>query len=331
MKHLSWILSLSLLSVIPLLAADVSESAMEADVLFCIGTPDARCAEFALVKEGYAAFPQKFPNEVFYEVGKSKPENHWAFLHPTKQDQSWAKGGETHPFTIQFHLDADMNEPTTFIIGYMGTHPDLSDILVTVNGTPLPSQKPTLVGYDQAVFNPKSVRGKAEANLFSLPAGILKKGVNTIVIVLEGKSWILYDYVALRKEAAPLALRERPQPNLAEQFRRGENAPMQNVNQILFAVRIDNHEHWYANFGYPIEDNTVHPYAGYDGSFHTERPPPGPKSNGKLGIYDLDTKEVRFLIDDEGGAVRDPVVHYNGRKVLFSYRPAETMHYHLYE
>ncbi|MDR0327183.1 MAG: hypothetical protein LBI05_02680, partial [Planctomycetaceae bacterium] len=39
----------------------------------------------------------------------------------------------------------------------------------------------------------------------------------------------------------------------------------------------------------------------------------------------------RFLIDDEGGAVRDPVVHYNGRKVLFSYRPAETMHYHLYE
>jgi cytochrome c553 len=314
-----------------LLSSATLFAAEEVDVIFCIGTPDARCAEFALVKEGYAAFPKKFPNEVYYEVGKSKPENDWAFVHPTKQDQSWAKGGETHPFTIRFNVEEDINEPTTFIIGYMGTHPDLSDIVVTANGTTLPIQKPTHIGYDQAVFQPRTTKGKATANLFTIPSGTFKKGANTIVITLVGKSWILYDYIALRKEAKVLAQRERPQQDLLTQFRKGEDAPMANVKQIVFAVRIDNREHWYANFGYPIEDDTVHPYDSFDSRFHMLKPPPGPKSAGKLGIYDVDTKEVKFILDDEGGAVRDPQVHYDGKKILFSYRPNGTMFYHLYE
>jgi hypothetical protein len=50
-----------------------------------------------------------------------------------------------------------------------------------------------------------------------------------------------------------------------------------------------------------------------------------------LGILDLDTKDVHYILNDEGGAVRDPIVHYDGEKVLFSYRPSGTMHYHLYE
>ncbi len=37
------------------------------------------------------------------------------------------------------------------------------------------------------------------------------------------------------------------------------------------------------------------------------------------------------LIDDPGGAVRDPQVDYTGRKLLFSYRPGGTHQYHLYE
>ena len=34
---------------------------------------------------------------------------------------------------------------------------------------------------------------------------------------------------------------------------------------------------------------------------------------------------------DERGGFRDPHVHYDGQKILFSYRPGGTHNYHLYE
>ena len=138
-------------------------------------------------------------------------------------------------------------------------------------------------------------------------------------------------FLLLLTPALTLLTSDAAEPDLLTQFRTGNDAPMADVKQILFAVRIDNQEHWYANFGYPIEDPTVHPYAAHDGKFNMPKPPSGPKGSGKLGIYDLDTKNVHFILDDEGGAVRDPIIHYDGEKVLFSYRPSGTMHYHLYE
>ncbi|MDP7557817.1 MAG: hypothetical protein QF687_08065, partial [Nitrospinaceae bacterium] len=46
---------------------------------------------------------------------------------------------------------------------------------------------------------------------------------------------------------------------------------------------------------------------------------------------DLRTGEVTDLLNDPTGGVRDPQLHYNGRKVLFSYRKSGSEHYHLYE
>ena len=331
MKHL---LSLSLLLLAPamtLFAADTTEPPMEADVIFCIGVPDARCAEFALVKEGYAAFPRQFPDGVLYEVGKSTPENDWAFVHPSVQDRGWAGGKETYPFTIRFNLDEDIAHPTTLVIGYMGNHSDRSTVHVTVNDTTLPTQVPPYIGFGQVVHQPKH-KGRAASMLFAIPGGTLKKGGNEITIVLVGKSWILYDYVALRKESEPLAHREPPQPNLLAQFRNGGDAPMAGVNQIVFAVRIDNYEHWYANFGYTAECQFSHPYHAHDSTFHNMvKPEPAPVSGGKLGILDLDTKEVHYILEDPTGSVRDPQVHYDGEKILFSYRPGGARFFHLYE
>ena len=332
MKH-SLLISLLLLApAITLFAADTMEPPLEADVIFCIGTPDARGAEFALVREGYAAFPQKFPNGVFYEVGKSTPENDWSFVHPSIQDRHWAGGKETHPFTIRFNSDEDIDDPTTLVIGYMGTHPDRSTIHVVANETVLPTQLPTHIGHDQAVFRPRTYRGGTASNLFTIPAGTFKKGENTITITLVGRSWILYDYVALRREAQPLAIRERPPLDLLTQFRTWEDAPMAGINQIVFAVRIDNHEHWYANFGRTAECEFSHPYHAHDGAFHNMvKPTPAPVSGGKLGIFNLDTKEVHYILEDPTGSIRDPIVHYDGEKILFSYRPGGTLFFHLYE
>ncbi len=90
----------------------------------------------------------------------------------------------------------------------------------------------------------------------------------------------------------------------------------QGIGEIVFALRQPGKDgHWYANFGYYAEDENRLTYG------------PG----GKLCRMKLDTGDVTVLLDDPQGAVRDPVVHYDARKILFSYRKGESPYYHLYE
>jgi hydrazine synthase alpha subunit-like protein/WD40 repeat protein len=88
------------------------------------------------------------------------------------------------------------------------------------------------------------------------------------------------------------------------------------VQSVIFAVRPFGPDgHYYANFGYYCND-------------------PGQKAypeGGQLCRLDLPTGQVKVLLDDPRGGVRDPHMHYQGRKVLFSYRPGGTEEYHLYE
>src|SRR5262249_47967763 len=78
--------------------------------------------------------------------------------------------------------------------------------------------------------------------------------------------------------------------------------------EILFAERHpgrDYANHVYANFGYDCGDENYWLH-GADG--------------GRLAIFNPVTQQVRTLIEDAKGAFRDPVVHYDAKKVLFSYR-----------
>ena len=43
------------------------------------------------------------------------------------------------------------------------------------------------------------------------------------------------------------------------------------------------------------------------------------------------TGALRTLVNDPTGRVRDPQLHYDGRKILFSYRRGGEPAYHLYE
>jgi hypothetical protein len=89
--------------------------------------------------------------------------------------------------------------------------------------------------------------------------------------------------------------------------------------EILFAERHpgrDYANHVYANFGYDCGDENYWLH-GADG--------------GRLAIFNPSTRQVRTLIEDARGAFRDPCIHYDARKVLFSYRKGGTHHYNLYE
>ncbi|KPK41839.1 MAG: hypothetical protein AMK72_14850 [Planctomycetes bacterium SM23_25] len=92
--------------------------------------------------------------------------------------------------------------------------------------------------------------------------------------------------------------------------------PMAGVEHIVFAARQRGKDgHWYANFGYFAESDQRLAYG--DG--------------GKLYRLNLKTGGLACLLDDPKGGVRDPQVHYDGKKILFSYRKGGTANYHLYE
>jgi len=102
-------------------------------------------------------------------------------------------------------------------------------------------------------------------------------------------------------------------PKLLKEFFAG---PMAGVDEIIFACRQLNYDpHWYANFGYYAENADRKAY----------------RAMGRLCKLDLRTAQVTVLLDDPQGTVRDPQVHYDGRKILFSYRKGGSENFHLYE
>jgi mono/diheme cytochrome c family protein len=146
--------------------------------------------------------------------------------------------------------------------------------------------------------------------------------------------------------------------NLLTDFRQS-GASMDGVDKIVFAVRPSGlDEHWYANFGYYADDSyygqhnealtkiqdanvcrmTLNPTTDYrHHSTRTVKYVSGGRSRlfphvgGKLCIYDIKTQTATVILSDSTGSIRDPQVHYDGRKILFAYCPAGKEHYHLYE
>jgi hypothetical protein len=93
--------------------------------------------------------------------------------------------------------------------------------------------------------------------------------------------------------------------------------PMLGVEEIVFAVRGPGRDgHYYANFGHYDREPDRWTY-GLGG--------------GRLCTLNLRTGRLTVLLDDRDGGVRDPCVSYDGKTVLFSYRPGGSRHYHLYE
>ena len=92
---------------------------------------------------------------------------------------------------------------------------------------------------------------------------------------------------------------------------------MDGAEEIVFAVHaVYDDGHYYANFGHWSLDPNKKMYG------------PG---GSRLCKLNLRTKKLTVLLDDPQGSFRDPRVHYDGRKILVSYRKGGTDHFHLYE
>ena len=92
--------------------------------------------------------------------------------------------------------------------------------------------------------------------------------------------------------------------------------PLAGVEDVVFAARgLGADGHWYANFSYYAADENRKAYG----------------MGGKLARVNLRTGKVTVLIDDPKGTLRDPVVDYDGKRIVFCWRKAGTDHFNMYE
>ena len=102
-------------------------------------------------------------------------------------------------------------------------------------------------------------------------------------------------------------------PSKLEEFR---NAGM--PEEILFCTRKPSTDgHWYANVGFYAQACGTSPFQKHSG--------------GKLCIYNTRTKECRTIFEDPEGNIRDPQIHYDCEKLVFSYLAKGKNTYSLYE
>ena len=91
---------------------------------------------------------------------------------------------------------------------------------------------------------------------------------------------------------------------------------MGGAEEIVFVIRdLSSAYQWYATFGeYADEEKHIYPTGG-----------------SRMCKLNLRTRRLTVLMEDALGGFRDPRVHYDGGKILFSYRKGSTHHYHLCE
>ena len=129
---------------------------------------------------------------------------------------------------------------------------------------------------------------------------------------------------ALQQRDALLAALRQGQPDAvgrAEELVREVRAtllanPLVHDLQILFVVRPQ-----FANEHGP--DETMFQSNEHNARFFAGR--------GALQVLDLATGQTRTLLEVPQGIARDPVVHFDGRRILFSMRRNREDDYHLYE
>ena len=293
-----------------------SASGNEDDVVFQIGYPDARSAEFLYLQDRAVDWIETHKNAngkvLRYVVGKNRACD-WCPIHNSTLDFNAA--GLKFTYEIEFEYPDEPSEPLYLIVGGALTHKTRPSVLcLSVNDVPL--EKLRLPSFSDDRENPFTFNPYEETGVFGhvavpIPQGAVKKGTNVISITLEDGSWLFYDYLALRTKPEPL----KPY-NLFESSKEKELAQ---VDKIVFAVRKPGLDpHWYANFGfYPTFDPQDRPFKPHDG--------------GELRILNIKTNETQTLIADEEGSFRDPMVSYDGKKVLFSYLKSGTERYNLYE
>jgi mono/diheme cytochrome c family protein len=276
-------------------------------VVFQLGTPDGMSAEFGGTQHLWPKYAETFPRPIDFTVGRD-PLSAWPYIHPSNDD-TWA-GGRPHTFTLRFTVTDLPAAPLHLVIGQADAMPRPPFVTVAFNGQAAPTQRAP-GGTGAGAFEPAGWH-RPSSMVFAAPPGSVRVGENVLTIHCEQHSWIIYDYIRLGTDARPAKVDGETDGLLADALA----GPLAGAPEVVFAVRQPGRDgHWYANFSYYAEDDQRLTYG------------PG----GRLCALDLSTGRVRTLIDDPLGGVRDPQVHYDGRRIIFSWRKGDGKNFHLWE
>jgi hypothetical protein len=93
-------------------------------------------------------------------------------------------------------------------------------------------------------------------------------------------------------------------------------AEFDNIEEIIFVQRGGYEDpHWYANIGYYCDDENNPAYT----------------TGAQLCKLNLKTGRISKLLETAEGCIRDPKVHYDGKKIIFAWRKDGSRDYDLYE
>ncbi|MGQ9539844.1 MAG: polysaccharide lyase family protein [Armatimonadota bacterium] len=162
-------------------------------ILWKFGEPDGDYREFALAGR-YGEYLRFFPDDVRFQVGQSKPGEHWCYIHPGPAD-AWA-GARRHPFRILFHLDEVPQGVCRLTLRLVNTHYAVPPVLeVRINEGYSCRFRLPAGGGDTSLTDPKTGRPHTLSFLFS--RNHLRVGENSVILTVAEGSWLLYDAISL--------------------------------------------------------------------------------------------------------------------------------------
>jgi rhamnogalacturonan endolyase len=164
-----------------------------------IGVPDRTATEF---RHGdhywqwglYLKYPEEFPGDVRFVVGRSDPSRDWNYCQPPRIDADGKSSDTT--WTIEFDL-AEVKPGTAALRMAICGSRGRGRVAVSVNDT---SVGDTGDLPESGVMHRDGIRGYWFEKTFTFDAALLKPGKNLIRLRSRGDNWtkgILYDYLRL--------------------------------------------------------------------------------------------------------------------------------------
>ncbi len=166
-------------------------------VLWEIGQKDRKPDEFALIPSNYQQYSEKFgQTPVFYDVKRQNIHTDFPFVLPGPLD-IWA-GSLGRQVIIVFGIDGLKEScPAKLELDYVEVHPSLPpSLLITVNDYVVKIDAP--VGKNQDYLTNHIAGSQDLSSVIDIPAKVLKKGDNRVIIQSLSGSWLAFDAISLK-------------------------------------------------------------------------------------------------------------------------------------
>jgi alpha-mannosidase len=186
---------LAILTVIALTPLTGLEAQTATNLLWQIGEPDGKGAEFALAPDGYA----QYGADPFFVIGQSDPKRDWPYVQPGPAD-SWA-GSQPHTFSVLFGLRETPGPGTCQLqVKLVDTHySSPPQLRVQINGQAFEQALPK--GGSDASIRGQPEQGRPSQFQIAFPSDLLHLGDNDIQITTQSGSWLAYDWLGLTTPA----------------------------------------------------------------------------------------------------------------------------------